>query len=186
MQRENVSRLLADLHLSQLCLSQLCDISTSRISRFLGGSLQLDSEEVLRLSRVLSSCWHLQSGLERLCPTLPINWNECTNVVKEKLSADPEAVRAGWNDLEADVEFFAEREIAALTIAVPLSAMVELMGGSDKFIKIGRGEMLNLLRIKIENPETPTHDRESAKNLLTFVPVEGEDAESLQAVLETK
>jgi hypothetical protein len=186
MHRDHVSKLIANLHLSQLCLAQLSQISTTRISRFLGGTLELNSEEVLRLSQALGACWLIQNGPERLAENLPINWDECAEEVKEKITADPDAVREGWNVFEADVEFFPSEENVALTVAVPLSALVQLMESPNKFIKIGRGEFLNLLKIKIENPETSEFTRESAKNLLTFVPVEGEDAESLQAVLETR
>ncbi|MGB6496351.1 MAG: hypothetical protein WBF09_05095 [Candidatus Acidiferrum sp.] len=187
MHRDHVSKLMDDLRLTQLVLVQLTQISAPKLSRFLNGSLDLDAEETLRLSKALSACWFVQNGLERLSESLPVNWNDSLDLVKEKMAADPEAVRDGWNDFEADVEFFSEREIAALTIAVPLSAMIELMESPDKFIKIGRGEVLHLFKLKLENPETPVHDCEAIKNLLTFVPeLESEDAERLQAVLETK
>jgi hypothetical protein len=184
MHRDHALNLMTDLHLTQLCLSQIAHISTSRLSRFLGGSLELNSEEALRLSQALCACWTIQNGPERLAENLPINWDECADEVKQKIAADPNAVREGWNDFAGDVEFFPSEECAALTLAIPHSALIELMESSNKFIKIGRGEFLNLLKIKIENPETSVLTREASKKLLSYVPgLEGPDAESMKEIL---
>jgi hypothetical protein len=46
------------------------------------------------------------------------------------------------------------------------------MQSPNKFIKIGRNEILNLFLLKIKNPETPSYDLEQIKDLLALVPTQ--------------
>ncbi len=69
------------LGMTQLCLSRLARVSNVRLSRFLGGSLELRADEMSRIESVLTTCTQTENGTnDHLCEFLPVDWSRVASI----------------------------------------------------------------------------------------------------------
>jgi hypothetical protein len=148
------------LGMTQLCLSRLARVSNVRLSRFLGGSLELRPDEMDRLAATLHNCFMIQKGDGRLASSnLPIDWDRM-------VISDESTVGDASFEFEGDFDFCLDRH-PVLSVLIPLDTLKSLVSaGPSRFLKITQSEVVTLLGLVVRNPNTSEDNRVAAENLL--------------------
>jgi hypothetical protein len=151
---------LRQLGMTQLCLSRLARVSNVRLSRFLGGSLELRPDEMDRLAATLHNCFMIQKGDGRLASSnLPIDWDRM-------VVSDESTVGDVGFEFEGDFDFCLDRH-PVLSILIPLDTLKSLVSaGPTRFLKITQSEVVGLLGLIARNPNTSEDNRAAAQSLL--------------------
>jgi hypothetical protein len=173
MDREEVLQILTTLGMSQSAAAKFSKIAPDRLCRFLRGYVSLHRDELDRLSFVLRTCLSTETEEDRLELNLPVDWSRVLQAkeleeavfTKDTDMQDTDEIPGTKFGFSGDFDFSGRRPV--LSFELPMGVLGKLIAGpASRRLFITRYEVVKLLSIIEQNPETSDANREIVRDLL--------------------